>query len=179
MHSFQPLQAIEQTLIERARAIRLAAFDVDGTMTDGRICYTATGIEIKCFHAHDGHGLKQLMQAGIHVAIITARQSEAVHQRAHELGITHVFQAVKNKRQCLSELQQQLTLDVSQTLFAGDDVGDIPAMTVSHLAVAVANAHPLVKQQAHWITTRKGGAGAVREIADMVLAAQQSAQGAT
>ncbi len=157
---------------ERAARIRLAAFDVDGTLTDGRLWYTEDGHELKVFHAHDGHGLKRLLANGIEVALITARVSRPVLLRAEELGIDHVYQGQSDKRACLAELQQALGLDAAQTAFTGDDLSDVPAMQVSGLAVAVANAHPQVVPHTHWQTRRQGGDGAAREVCDMILAAQ-------
>ena len=105
----------------RAARIRLAAFDVDGTLTDGRLWYTEDGHELKAFHAHDGHGLKRLMAHGITVAIITARVSRPVALRAEELGIDHVYQGQKDKRTCLAQLQKALGVTAEQTAFTGDD----------------------------------------------------------
>ncbi len=157
---------------ERAARIRLAAFDVDGTLTDGRLWYTEDGHELKAFHSLDGHGLKRLLANGIEVAIVTARVSRPVIVRADELGIRHVYQGQADKRACLTELQQALGISVEQTAFTGDDLSDLPAMQVSGLAVAVANAHPQVLPHTQWQTRRAGGDGAVREVCDMILAAQ-------
>ncbi len=157
---------------QRAARIRLAAFDVDGTLTDGRLWYTEDGHELKAFHALDGHGLKRLLANGIEVALITARVSRPVVVRAEELGIRHVYQGQSDKRMCLAELQQALEVTVEQTAFTGDDLSDLPAMQTSGLAVAVANAHPQVSAHTHWQTRREGGHGAVREVCDLILAAQ-------
>ncbi|HEX7339212.1 MAG TPA: HAD-IIIA family hydrolase [Rhodanobacteraceae bacterium] len=157
---------------ERASRIRLAAFDVDGTLTDGRLWYTEDGHELKAFHAHDGHGLKRLMAHGITVAIITARVSRPVALRAEELGIDHVYQGQKDKRACLAQLQKALGVTAEQTAFTGDDLSDVPAMQVSGLAVAVANAHTQVLPYTHWQTRQCGGDGAAREVCDLILSAQ-------
>lgn len=166
------LDNVPEDVRARAARIRLAAFDVDGTLTDGRLWYTEDGHELKAFHALDGHGLKRLLASGIEVAVITARVSRPVIVRADELGIRHVYQGQSDKRDCLTELQQALDLSVEQTAFTGDDLSDLPAMQVSGLAVAVANAHPQVLAHTHWQTRRQGGDGAVREVCDMILAAQ-------
>jgi 3-deoxy-D-manno-octulosonate 8-phosphate phosphatase (KDO 8-P phosphatase) len=157
---------------KRAARIRLAAFDVDGTLTDGRLWYAEDGRELKVFHAHDGHGLKRLLANGIEVALVTARVSRPVALRAEELGIAHVYQGQSDKRACLIELQQALDLARDATAFVGDDLSDVPAMGVCGLAVAVANAHPQVVPYAQWQTRRPGGDGAVREVCDLLLAAQ-------
>jgi len=166
------LSHVPEDVRDRAAHIRLAAFDVDGTLTDGRLWYTEDGHELKVFHSHDGHGLKRLLANGIEVAIITARVSRPVSLRAEELGIAHVYQGQSDKRACLIELQQALGLSREQTAFTGDDLSDVPAMQVAGLAVAVANAHPQVMAYAHWQTRRPGGDGAAREVCDMILAAQ-------
>lgn len=166
------LANVPEDIRTRAAQVRLAAFDVDGTLTDGRIWYDEDGRELKAFHAHDGYGLKCLLSAGIEVALITARVSRPVTLRANELGIQHVYQGQSEKGRCLAELQQSLGLRQEQTAFIGDDLSDIPAMQTAGMAVAVANAHPLVLPYAQWQTSRCGGDGAVREVCDMLLASQ-------
>lgn len=167
--------SIPEHIRTRAARIRLAAFDVDGTLTDGRLWYSGDGHELKAFHAHDGQGLKFLMAAGIEVAIITARMSRPVTLRVEDLGIRHMYQGQTDKGRCLAALQESLGLTREQTLFAGDDIPDLAAMSLSELAVAVANAHPQVLAQADWQTTRNGGEGAVREICDLLLACRDDA----
>jgi 3-deoxy-D-manno-octulosonate 8-phosphate phosphatase (KDO 8-P phosphatase) len=166
------LNTVSDDIRQRAARIRLVAFDVDGTLTDGRLWYTEDGRELKVFHAHDGHGLKRLLANGIEVALVTARISRPVALRAEELGITHVYQGQSDKRACMIELQQALELARDATCFVGDDLSDVPAMEVCGLAVAVANAHPQVVPYAQWQTRRPGGDGAVREVCDLLLAAQ-------
>lgn len=162
---------------ERAARVRLAVFDVDGTLTDGRLWYTDEGHELKAFHAHDGLGLKRLQEHGIEVAIISARMSHAVTVRAQELGIVHVYQGQRDKCVTLLELLEALKLRPEQAAFVGDDLPDLPAMEQVGLAVAVANAHPQVAARVHWRTRLRGGEGAVREVCDMLLAAQEKACG--
>lgn len=170
--SIDLLAQVPEDVRVRAAKIRLAAFDVDGTLTDGRLWYTEDGHELKVFHSHDGHGLKRLRAHGIEVAIITARVSRPVSLRAEELGIAHVYQGQSDKRACLNELQQALDLSPEQVAFVGDDLSDVPAMRISGLAVAVANAHPQVVSYTHWQTRHSGGDGAAREVCDLILAAQ-------
>lgn len=162
-------------LLARAAAIRLAAFDVDGTLTDGRLHYGEDGRETKVFHVHDGLGLKRLQANGIHVAIITARISHTVSLRAEELGITHVYQGQGDKRACLRDLLDALNLAPDQAAFIGDDLPDLPPMGIAGLAIATANAHPWVAERAHWQTRRAGGEGAAREVSDLLLFAQGKA----
>jgi len=157
---------------ERAKAIRLLALDVDGTLTDGRLRLSSDGNEIKAFCALDGQGLKLLRQVGIEVALITARTSEVVAKRAAELGIKHVYQGAHDKRGSLRALCQILSLEPHQVAYMGDDLPDLVAMSLAGLAVAPANAHPWIKDRVHWNTNSAGGAGAVRELCDMILDAQ-------
>jgi len=159
-------------LLARAAAIRLAAFDVDGTLTDGRLWYGEDGHEAKLFHVHDGLGLKRLQANGVQVAFVTARISHPVALRAEELGIAHVYQGQGDKRGCLQSLLEALHLAPEQAAFTGDDLPDLPAMRLAGLAVAVANAHPWVAEAAHWQTRLAGGMGAAREVCDLILHAQ-------
>lgn len=162
-------------LLARAARIRLAAFDVDGTLTDGRLHYAEDGRETKVFHVQDGLGLKRLQANGIKVALITARISHAVTLRADELGITHVYQGQSDKCACLGDLLDALSLQPEQAAFIGDDLPDLPPMGLAGLAVATANAHPWVVERAHWRTSRCGGEGAAREVSDLLLQAQGKA----
>ena len=169
------LTDLPDALLARAALIRIAVFDVDGTLTDGRLWYGTGGHEARQFHVHDGLGLKRLQAHGVQVAIITARHSDAVATRARELDISHVFQAQSDKRACLQQLLKTLHLEPRQACYVGDDVPDLPAMHLAGLAIAVANAHPWVAEHAHWQTARSGGAGAAREVCDLLLQAQGKA----
>jgi 3-deoxy-D-manno-octulosonate 8-phosphate phosphatase (KDO 8-P phosphatase) len=157
---------------EKAAAIRLAVFDVDGVLTDGRLILGSGGEEHKSFHVHDGLGLVLLQRAGIKVAVISARSSNIVAERMASLGVEFVYQGQENKRETLAALMRELDVQAGQTLFVGDDLVDLPAMQEAGLAVAVADAHPFVRSHADWVTTRRGGAGAVRETCEMLLDAQ-------
>lgn len=166
------LADIPADVLARAAKVRLAVFDVDGTLTDGRLWYAEDGHETKVFHVHDGLGLKRLMANGVQVAIISARISHPVALRAEELDIAHVYQGQGDKRACLNQLIEALALAPDEVAFVGDDLPDLPPMRIAGLAVAVANAHPWVSEQAHWRTSLTGGHGAAREVADMLLKAQ-------
>ncbi len=163
---------ISPSLKARAEKIKLLVLDVDGVLTDGRITYLADGQEIKSFYVQDGLGIKLLQQHGIAVGIISARESLVVAHRARELGIVHVFQAAKNKLESLSNLARKLNLNLEQICFVGDDLPDLAAITHCGLGVAVANAHPSLRSYAQWQTQNNGGAGAVREVCDLLLIAQ-------
>lgn len=169
---YDPLHDISDDIRVRAARVRLAAFDVDGTLTDGCLRIGADGREFKVFHAHDGLGLKRLQAHGIEVAIISARISHAVAVRTEELGIHHVYQGQDDKAACLQSLLDALHLDPEQVAFVGDDLPDLCAMRLAGLAVAMNNAHPSVFDHAHWRTPRAGGQGGVRDACDLLLAAQ-------
>lgn len=157
---------------QRAARIKLMAFDIDGVMTDGGLTYTDDGRELKTFNVMDGLGLKFMQKAGIELAIVTGRTSGVVAARAADLGITHVYQGVADKRSAVAGLIEKLGLYWPEVAFMGDDLIDLPAMTRCGFAVAPANAHPLVKERAHAVTDKAGGRGAVREAVEFVLAAQ-------
>jgi 3-deoxy-D-manno-octulosonate 8-phosphate phosphatase (KDO 8-P phosphatase) len=158
--------------IDKAASIQLVVFDIDGVMTDGRLIYSDKQEEYKIFHVHDGLGLQMLKKAGHEVAVISSRTSNAVLHRMKELGITRISQGQSNKASCLAELMLELNLERTAVAYVGDDLVDIPAMEVSGLAVAVANAHPFVKKHADWVTEKSGGDGAVREVCELILSAQ-------
>lgn len=156
----------------RAARIRLIAFDIDGVMTDGGLTYTDDGRELKTFNVQDGLGLKLLQRAGIALAIVTGRRSGVVAARARDLGIEHVFQGVENKGETVAALLASLGLGWGECAFMGDDLIDLPVMTRCGLAIAPANARPLVRERAHAVTDAAGGHGAVREAAEFLLSAQ-------
>jgi 3-deoxy-D-manno-octulosonate 8-phosphate phosphatase (KDO 8-P phosphatase) len=156
----------------RAANIKLVAFDIDGVMTDGGLHYTDDGHELKTFNVQDGLGVVLLRRAGIKVAIITGRTSNVVTCRAKDLGVEHVFHGVGDKGAVSAQLLEQLGLQWSELAFMGDDLIDMPAMTRCGLAIAPANARPVVKDRAHMVTEACGGKGAVREAIEFILAAQ-------
>ena len=157
----------------RARAVRLAVFDVDGVMTDGTLYFGPQGEAFKAFNTLDGHGMKMLQSAGIAIAILSGRSSEAVSRRAAELGIGHVVQGAGDKAAAFEQMRARLGLDASACAFVGDDLPDLPVMRLCGFAVAVANASEPVKSAAHYVTSAHGGRGAVREFCDLVLRARE------
>ncbi|MEO8010696.1 MAG: 3-deoxy-manno-octulosonate-8-phosphatase KdsC [Dokdonella sp.] len=166
------LNDIPADIRERAARVKLAVFDVDGVLTDGRLWYSEAGHELKAFHVHDGLGLKRLRANGIEVAIITARTSHLVAQRTGELGIAHVYQGQDNKLACFEQLIDALGLASEECAYTGDDLPDLGVMSRVGLSVAVANAHAWVRERSHWRTRLAGGNGAVREVCDLILCAQ-------
>jgi 3-deoxy-D-manno-octulosonate 8-phosphate phosphatase (KDO 8-P phosphatase) len=165
---------IPADLLARAAKIKLVAFDVDGTLTDGRLWMTEDGREIKAFHVHDGLGIKRLRAHGIEVALISSRISRAVELRAEQLDIDHVYQGTDDKLACLQDLLRASGLAPEQACYVGDDLPDLAPMSICGFAVAVADARPEVLDATHWRTRAKGGQGAAREVCDFILAAQPS-----
>jgi 3-deoxy-D-manno-octulosonate 8-phosphate phosphatase (KDO 8-P phosphatase) len=161
-----------QDIYAKARRVRLAAFDVDGVMTDGALYLTDGGEEIKAYHSLDGHGLKMLRQSGVELAIITGRTSRNVALRAKNLGIELLYQGVEDKAIAFAELLAARGLEASATAYMGDDVVDLPVLTRCGLALSVPDAPLIVKQHVDYVTRAGGGRGAVREICELIMHAQ-------
>lgn len=160
------------TAAELAKDIALLALDVDGILSDGSIYYTAQGDEIKAFNIMDGLGIKLLQNAGIEVAIITGRVSPMVARRARELGIKHLVQGREDKLTALHELLKNTGISAEHVAYMGDDLPDLAAIKTVKLGITVPNAMPFVQQHADHVTSRPGGKGAVREVCELILAAQ-------
>lgn len=152
--------------------VKLAIFDVDGVLTDGRLHYGPNGEELKVFHAHDGHGLKELMRNGIDVAIISGRDCEALRVRLNDLDIKHSYLGQGKKTPALADLLAKTGLSTEQCCYTGDDVPDIAPMQAVAFGFAPANAVVAVKNIADYQTEKTGGHGAVREICELILVAQ-------
>ncbi|GAB2624623.1 HAD hydrolase family protein [Novilysobacter erysipheiresistens] len=157
---------------ERAARVRLACFDVDGTLTDGRLLFDSEGRELKAFHVHDGLGLVLLRKAGIEVAFITARASTIAERRAAELGLTEVHTAVADKLARVGEIAARLGIGMDEVSFMGDDLPDLRVMSQVGFSAAPASAHPWVRERVNWRTAAAAGQGAAREFCDLLLAAQ-------
>ena len=166
------MQDYPETLLARAANIRLLALDVDGVLTDGKLYFGATGEAMKSFSTLDGLGIKLLQSNHIEVVIITARQSSIVKQRAAELGVETVLQGREDKREALREQLASRELSAQQAAYVGDDLPDLAAILEAGLGIAPANANTAVRERADWVTTASGGGGAVREVAELLLAAQ-------
>lgn len=164
-------------LLRRAAGVRLLILDVDGVLTDGRLHYDAEGRECKSFHVRDGFGIKRVMAAGIEVAVISGRRSRSAAGRMTELGIRHVMLGREDKAAALDELLAQLGLGADCAACVGDDVPDIPVMQRVALPIAVADCHSSILPAAAWRTSLPGGAGAVREVCDLLLAARAGSAG--
>ncbi len=163
-----PLAAI----LERAAAVRLMIFDVDGILTDGSLQFGAEGEQIKTFNVLDGHGIKLLQQNGIATAIISARASPIVLRRATDLAIEHVVQGAHDKRGAFTQLLANTGLSASACGFIGDDWLDLPVLLQVGFAASVPNAHIEVRTRVHYVTQAFGGRGAAREVCDLLLQAQ-------
>jgi len=156
--------------------IRLLVLDVDGVLTDGRLRYGPEGELEKLFHVRDGLGIRTLAAAGVAIAVISGRDSQAVARRCAELGIVEVQQGVKDKAAALATLLAKLGVEPRDCACIGDDTPDVPIMRQVGLAVAVADAHPDARRAAHRSTRLPGGAGCVRELCDLLLAARARAR---
>jgi 3-deoxy-manno-octulosonate cytidylyltransferase (CMP-KDO synthetase) len=150
--------------------VRLLASDVDGVLTDGTLYVGPAGEALKAFHVRDGLGVRQLLENGVEVALITGRNDAAVLRRAEELGIRHVRVGRDDKWSALEEIMASLGIGAADVAYVGDDVQDLPVLSGVGLAIAVADAHPRVLAAVHWVTEARGGRGAIREIADRLLA---------
>jgi 3-deoxy-D-manno-octulosonate 8-phosphate phosphatase (KDO 8-P phosphatase) len=173
----------------RARKIKLLLFDVDGVLTDGKLFFlpekpqqgtlresaqqsARSQIEVKGFHAHDGTSISLARLGGLRTGLITKRSSDTVALRARDLKLEFVYQGVDDKRACFDEVVKKAGLKPEETAFVGDDVIDLPAMRAGGLAIAVKNARAEVKREAHYVTPRAGGEGALRDAVEFILKAQ-------
>ena len=163
---------IAEAVFSKAKVIKLLICDVDGVMTDGSLFFGDNGLEYKAFHSRDGLGIKMLQRSGIPLAVITARTSDVVTHRMKNLNIDLVFQGQLNKLQAFEQLCQQLDLSTEQVAYVGDDLVDLPVMKKAGLSIAVADAHERVIHAANWTTQHNGGHGAVRDVCELLMAAQ-------
>jgi 3-deoxy-D-manno-octulosonate 8-phosphate phosphatase (KDO 8-P phosphatase) len=152
--------------------IKLVAFDVDGVFTDGRFYLSDDGVESKAFNTQDGYGIRQLLNAGIEVAVISGRKSGAVQRRMAELGVTHLVQGCGDKVAALDEISTTLGISTAECAYVGDDIPDLPLLNHVGIAIAVANAVQALRDQCDYSTSASGGAGAVREVCELILSAQ-------
>lgn len=165
---------MDPALAARAARIRLAVFDVDGVFTDGRLLFGPQGEALKAFHVRDGHGIKRLLGAGIAVAVISGRSSPIVAARMAELGIDEVHQGKDDKLPVLQALLARRGIADDECCYCGDDEPDLAPLRAVGLACAPADAHPAVRAIANVVTRAGGGAGAVREVCDLLLTAREA-----
>ncbi|MDY7033541.1 MAG: HAD-IIIA family hydrolase [Thermodesulfobacteriota bacterium] len=166
------MNTVEENIVEKAKDIRLLLLDADGVLTDGKILYDDTGRELKRFDIRDGHGIKLLMRAGIEVGIITGRESKALEFRARELGISILYQKIYDKMKVYKEILNEKELTHKQICYVGDDLVDVPLLKRVGFSVAVPDGSEYAKETAHYITLNNGGNGAVREVCEIILKAQ-------
>ncbi|MCX8958555.1 3-deoxy-manno-octulosonate-8-phosphatase KdsC [Erwinia psidii] len=163
---------VSQEVINRAKQVKLLICDVDGVMSDGVIYQGNNGEELKAFNVRDGYGIRCLLTSDVEVAIITGRKAKLLEDRCTTLGITHLYQGQSDKIMAFRELLDKLSLQPEQVAYIGDDLIDWPVMAQVGLSVTVADAHPVLIPRADYVTRIAGGRGAVREICDLILIAQ-------
>lgn len=159
-------------VLERVQKVRFVLMDVDGVLTDGRLFMGSAGEEIRAFHVRDGLGIRMGQRAGLLFGIITGRQSRTVTDRAEELYITEVHQGVLDKSERLDEILGRIKLEPEQVCFIGDDLVDLPVLRRVGFAAAPADAVPEVLETVHYVSSRAGGDGAVRDVVDFLLRSQ-------
>lgn len=163
---------MNNALFDKAKKIRLLICDVDGVLTSGTLFYDMNGSQSKDFNVHDGLAMKLLQKSGVHLAIITAKQSHAVTHRMQDLNIEYVYQAQSNKLIAYQDLKQKLGLDDSEIAYMGDDLPDLPLLIRVGLPVSVPNAPKIIHEYVTYITDTPGGKGAVRELCEIIMKAQ-------
>jgi len=166
-----PVLQHDPALLLRAQPVRVVFFDIDGVFTDGGLYFSEQGETLKRFHTLDGQGIKMLQRVGITPAVITGRDSAPLRLRLKALGIAHAVFGTEDKRPAAEKILAELQLTWAQAAAVGDDWPDLPVLQRVSLACAPAQAHPEVAARAHFVTTRHGGAGAVREVCDLLLVA--------
>jgi len=162
---------------EKIKQIKLLILDVDGVLTDGKIIYNDSGEEIKAFDVRDGHGLKLLMRTGIEVVLITGRESKVVLHRARDLGIEQVYQKITDKIEAYERILKEKRLEDKNVGFIGDDLVDIPVLKRVGFSATVSDAIQEVKEITDYVTSKKGGEGAVREVCELLLKVQDKWDG--
>ncbi len=159
--------------MDRLKKIQMVLLDVDGVLTSGEIIYNDSGEQTKVFNVKDGVGIRLLKAAGIQVGIITGRKSDALRHRCENLGIDLLFDGIHQKDKTLEQISASTGIPAEAIAFVGDDLPDLPVMKRVGLAVAVADAHEIIRQAAHITTNAPGGKGAVREISEAILKARR------
>ena len=167
-----PAQSFAPELLLAAQGVRVVFFDVDGVLTDGGLYYSAEGEALKRFSTLDGHGLKLLRQAAITPAVISGRDSAPLRLRLQALGVEHAVFGTEDKAPAAEQILAALGLDWAQAAAMGDDWPDLPVLLRSAFACAPPEAHVEVRQAAHYVTAARAGAGAVRELCDLLLTAR-------
>lgn len=160
---------VEQNLISKLAKIKLLVCDVDGIFSDGRIYMGNQGEELKTFHTLDGYGVKSMLKIGIEVAVVTGRQSAIVENRMSALGVSLIVQGEENKQEAVQKLKKHFGFSREHVASMGDDMPDMGMFAESNVSFSVPNGHPYVRNRAEYITRTMGGDGAVREVCDLIL----------
>lgn len=159
----------DKTLRERIARLELLCLDVDGVLSNGGIYYSENGASLQCFHARDGYGIRALHDAGVVVALISGRSDQSLVRRAHDLDIKYVRAGCDDKASALRDFCAEVGCTPENAGHMGDDVPDIPAMRITGIAAAPADAHAEVLAVANWTSTYRGGKGAVRQLCDLIV----------
>ncbi len=165
-------QKISPEVIQKASRVKLIVLDNDGVFTDGCVYVTNTGVESKSYDIRDGFGVVMARKLGIEFAIITGLLTPIVEYRAKQLGIEELRQGFTNKLELIKEITAKFNLDPEEVAYMGDDLFDLPVIRYVGLGAAPGDAYPFVAQNADWVSTSKGGHGAVRELIDLVVQAR-------
>lgn len=165
-------QDVNEDVIARAQKIKLLICDIDGVFSDGTVTLANSGDELKGFNTKDGYGLRALINSGVEVAVITGRNSKIVETRMTSLGVKHIYQGMDQKLEGYQQLKQDLNLVDQDIAYIGDDFPDAPVMLKVGLATATGDAHPYLKEIAHYTTLTLGGRGSVRELTDLIIMTQ-------
>ncbi len=168
---------MDEKILEKARQVKLLLLDVDGVLTDGRIIYDSRGRDMKFFDVHDGMGVYLLKKAGISTVLITAKGSRAIKPRAADMQVAEVYADISPKSSALEKITRKHKVKLEEICFVGDDLVDLCLMKRVGFSIAVANAVPEIKNLADHITSRLGGRGAVREVAELLLKSQDKWEG--
>lgn len=163
---------ISAAVLEKVKRVKMLIVDIDGVMTDGRIVYSVYGDELKFFDVQDGFGMSLLKRAGIKTVIITAKKSRIVKLRGRDLKVTRVYAGFLDKLIPFNDVLKRFDVKPEEICFIGDDLIDLPVLKRVGFAVSVPNAMEDVKAAAHYITSKTGGRGAVRELCDLLLKSQ-------
>ncbi len=163
-------------IVDQIKPIRLLVLDVDGVLTNGLIFCSDNDGYIRAFHVHDGLGIKLLQKTGVQVAVISAKYSEAVAKRLAEIGVLHVYLGREEKLPAYLDLKEKLQYEDHEIAYMGDDLPDLPLLRRVGLAITVPQAPIIVKNYAHYISRKKGGKGAVREVCELIMETQAHLQ---
>lgn len=162
----------DENILNKAKKVKLLLLDVDGVLTDGRIIYDSGGRDSKFFDVHDGLGVSVLYKSGIKTVLITAKSSKTIYPRAKDMGVAEVFTDIFPKTAVVEKILKKYSVTLDEVCFVGDDLVDLSLMRKVGLPVAVANGAREIKEAASFITSRSGGRGAVREVAELILKSQ-------